>query len=114
MTEIPTYLLWVIGAFLPIVALVVGIINVLMTSATSRRDQTLNLLKWAAEQAVADQNPKANLMGTKAMDAMNKTGLLKVADRKVLWAITAAVLAPVTDAYPEDSDLPIVVEGDDG
>jgi len=93
--------------------LIIGGVNVWVARATSRREQSLDLLKWGGEQAVAEDNERANMMGMKALEALGKAQLLSKADKRVLWAINLAVLAPITTAYPEDTDLPIVVEGED-
>ena len=110
MTTVPTYLRWVIGAFLPFVAVVVGVVTVLANRSTTRREQALELLKWAGERAVEPKNPRANSMGTDTLDALRKGRLLSRSDKRLVWAISGAVLAPTTSSYDVDTELPIVVE----
>ncbi len=108
MTEIPTWLLWLIGAFIPVVTAVVGVTTVTVNARTSRREEAMRLLRWAGEQAVEPGSEAANVMGVQALIALDKSGILKRDDKRLLWAVTQAVLAPSVAAYPETADVPSI------
>lgn len=103
MTEIPTWFLWLIGAFIPIVTAVVGGVNVAVARANSRREETMRLLRWAAELAVDPGSVTTNFMGMQALTALAQGGKLDKDDKRILVAITHAVLAPAIAAYPQSS-----------
>jgi hypothetical protein len=105
-TEIPTWLLWLIGAFIPIVTAAVGFTNAAFNIAASRRKEAMELLRWAGEQAVAPGNAPANLMGVQALNGLKKGALLKGDDRWIMYAVTQAVLAPSVAAYSEAEEPP--------
>ncbi len=115
MTEIPTWLLWLIGAFIPVVTAVVGITTVTVNAKTSRREEAMRLLRWAGEQAVDPVGELANVMGLQALIALDKSGILKKDDKRLLWAVTQAVLAPSVAGYPDAVDVvDISVAGPEG
>ena len=105
-TEIPTWLLWLIGAFIPMVTAAVGFTNAAFGRAASRRKEAMELLRWAGEQAVAPDNATANLMGIQALRGLKKGALLKGDDRWIMFAVTQAVLAPSVTTYSETAEPP--------
>jgi len=111
-TTIPTYLLWVIGGILPMVAVIVGLTTILVNRSTTRREHALDVLKWAGEQAVKQDNIPANRVGVRTLDALRVGSVIGRSDKDLLWAINQAVLAS-TSAYPERTDTPIDVEDAD-
>lgn len=113
MTTIPTYVRWVIGGILPVVAMVIGSVTVMVNRTTTRREQALDLLKWAGERAVEQDNVMASRMGLRILDALDRGSVLDKPDKYLLWAINQAVLARVATAYPERTDTFIDVEDAD-
>ena len=98
MTTVPTYLLWVIGAILPLVALLIGAVTVLVNRTTTRREHALELRKWAGERAVEPDNLVANRMGMRMLEALSLGAAIGRSDKDLLWANNQAALAPTTSA----------------
>lgn len=107
-TEIPTWLLWLIGAFIPAVTAVVGAIAIAVSRKTSRREESMRLLRWAGEQAVDPVSKLACTMGMQTLSALAKGGLLDKDDKRLLWAVTQAVLAPPSASYSDANNAPVV------
>lgn len=75
----------------------------------------MRLLRWAGEQAVDPGSEAANVMGLQALIALDKSGILKEQDKRLLWAVTQAVLAPSVAGYPEAAEVAnISVAGPEG
>ncbi len=108
MTEIPTWLRWLIGAFIPIVTAAVGLTNAAVNREVGRREEAMRLLRCAAERAVEPNNDTANLMGVEALHGLSKGKMLSRDDRRILWAITQAVLAKPEAAYSHSCEPPNV------
>lgn len=89
-TEVPTWLRWLIEALIPVVTAVVGITTVTVNAETSRREEAMRLLRWAGEQAVDPGSELADVMGLQALIALDESGFSKEDHERLLWAVTQA------------------------
>ena len=49
-------------------------------------------------------------MGAETLRALRKGRLFSTSDKRLVWAISGAMLAPTSSKYPETTEMPIDVE----
>jgi len=68
-----------------------------------RREETMRILRWAAELAV-DGDVARSSVGVAALDALEESALLQDDDQPLISAVLDAVVEPAVDAY-DDGDV---------
>jgi hypothetical protein len=80
-----------------------------------RREETMRMLRWAAEHAVSG-DPKLSDLGVTALGALQDSELLQFEDQAIVLAVFQAVTDPSVRAYNEivqSGAEPVVVVGDE-
>ncbi|PWJ50710.1 hypothetical protein SAMN06264364_12286 [Quadrisphaera granulorum] len=118
MTSLPTWALYAVGIGTPILSFMAVLIGnlLLRRGATEldiwrRREETMRMLRWAAEQAVSTDDAKARL-GVAALQALSTSELLQAPDDALLDAVLDAVLAGPVEQIEEAGEEADVVEVD--
>jgi hypothetical protein len=68
-----------------------------------RREETMRLLRWAAEFAVDDEEAKVAVGMATLRALLDSRDLLQEADLEMVIGITGAILTPAVTAYDEQS-----------
>ena len=120
MTSLPTWALYAVSLGSPILAFVGVLVGhwLLRRGAKEldvwrRREETMRMLRWAAEQAVSTDEPKARL-GVAALEALSTSELLQAPDDALLDAVLDAVLEGPVEQLEDAGGDAEVVEVDTG
>lgn len=94
MSDVPTWALVLptVGAFLG--SALAPFVTVKIDNRLSRwrkREETMRLLRWGAEQAASD-SPRAQLIGTALLRGLMGSGLLQAEDRALVRVVNQAVM----------------------
>jgi hypothetical protein len=65
------------------------------------REETMRLLRWAAELAV-DPSARRNRLGVAALGALERSELLQADDQEVISSLLDSVVEPAVDVYDDD------------
>lgn len=82
-----------------------------------RREETMRMLRWAAEQATKDGNDDAAVVGTRVLDALGQSELLQPEDQLLIDAVLDALLEQPESEYllasSNDDSVEVDLVGDD-
>lgn len=115
MTSLPTWAIYVVSFGTPIAAFVGVLVGNLLTRKGAReletwrrREETMRMLRWASDLAVAAERAKARA-GVAALTALSSSPLLQAEDQTLLDAMLDAVLEdPVEDIDEAGEDVEVV------
>lgn len=74
-----------------------------------RREETMRMLRWASEQAVADDG-RRSVLGVAALDGLRFSELLQPADYSLVDSVTEAVQGETLLVVEGDPDAQVVEE----
>lgn len=69
-----------------------------------RREETMRMLRWAADLAASDVRPRA-AVGIAALDALNESEVLDAEDQLLISGVLDAVVEPATETYDEGDEI---------
>lgn len=106
--QVPLWVAVVIAVATPLLAFAGVIVGQLLLRRGAleqdvrwRREETMRLLRWAAELAL-DADPGRSAVGVAALDGLQQSELIRRHDQPLVTAVLQAVLEPVVDDYHED------------
>jgi hypothetical protein len=104
---VPLWLAVVVALGTPVLAFAGALLGQLLTRRGAkeldirwRREETMRLLRWAAELAV-DEDVGRGAVGVAALEALEVSALLQKDDQALISAVLDAVVEPVVDVYDE-------------
>lgn len=69
-----------------------------------RREETMRMLRWAADLAASDVGPRA-AVGIAALDALDESEVLDAEDQALISAVLDAVVEPAAETYDEGDEI---------
>lgn len=113
--QVPLWVAIVVAVGTPLLAFVGALVGQLLSRKGAKekdlrwhREETMRLLRWAAELAVDSDGGRSDL-GVAALDALEESELLQGDDQALISAVLDAVVGPVVDDYA-DGDVVQEVE----
>lgn len=72
-----------------------------------QREETMRMLRWAADHAIKFTAPAESEMGQAALDALKAADLLQQRDLAFVAAVADSIVAPAVDEYDEEDEFVI-------
>jgi hypothetical protein len=117
-TSLPSWAVYVVSFGTPLAAFVGVLVGDLLLRRGAneldvwrRREETMRMLRWAAEQAVSNDPARAN-MGVSALTALGSSELLQKADQALVESVMDAIIAGPIDEIDDEADAVVVMEID--